>query len=247
VLRLLLLSGLLAASAAAQPLVTDRPDFTESPLAVPSSRVQVEFGATFQEFEGGATALNAPEALARIGVFRGAEVRVGLPDFARDETGLGQLRVVNEDVTDPSLGAKLELGEASGVALAVVAETTLPFINNGFRPEDAAQTVILTGGASLSPRVSVGGQVGATYNETPETVDLAATLVLGFALDSQIGAFVEVAASDPVDIVADAAFLLHGGATLLLTEDLQVDAHAGLGLTDTAPDYLIGVGASARF
>jgi hypothetical protein len=248
-LRLILSCALLIAlvpASGAQSLVTDRPDFTESPLAVPASRVQIEFGTTFQEFDEGATSVNAPEALARIGLARGLELRVGLPEFTRDETGPGQLRVVNEQATDPSVGAKLELGEASGVALAVIAETTLP-VFDGIEPEEAVQTVILTAGRDLSPRLSLGSQVSASYNETPDRLRLGATVVLGFALADQVGVFAELAASDPVGVTVDAEVLLHSGATLLLTDDLQLDAHAGLGLTDFSPAYLVGVGASARF
>ena len=250
-LRALLLSCLLAASAAAQPLTTDRPDFTESPLAVDAGRIQVELGATFQafDFQGERTVFNTPEALVRVGVARGVELRTVLPEYTRVVREADALapRIVTEDATDPSVGLKVELGNASGVDLGVIAETTVPVVESEFDVDRSVQTVIVTAAGDLSPRLSLGSQLSATYNETPDRVGLGATVVLGLSLDDQIGLFAELAASDPVDVAIDAEVLLHGGATLLLTDDLQLDAHAALGLTDTAPEYLVGVGASARF
>ena len=51
---------------------------------------------------------------------------------------------------------------------------------------------------------------------------------------------------DRIDEDAPAALLVHTGATLLLSDEAQLDAHVGAGLSDTAPELLVGVGASVR-
>lgn len=38
-----------------------------------------------------------------------------------------------------------------------------------------------------------------------------------------------------------------GGFTYLLRDDLQVDASAGVGLSDDADDWFVGLGLSLRF
>ena len=247
-LRLLLLAFAflaLASASAAQPIVTDRPDFTESPLAVEPGRIQIEFGATFQETADDFQRFNAPEALARIGVLGGVELRLGLPEYVRVEAD-GPPRVVREDASEPSIGAKLELGEASGIPLGLIVESTIPVLN-GVDLEEAAQTVILTGSADLSERFSLGSQIQGTYNDTPETLDLGATLVLGFSVDDQIGTFAEFLFTRQASRDPGTELVFHTGATVLLTEDFQLDAHGGIGLTGESPRYLLGVGASARF
>ena len=59
------LAALAACSVHAQdPISTDRPDFTESPVAVPTGRVQLETGATVVR-DAGETIGSGPEALIR--------------------------------------------------------------------------------------------------------------------------------------------------------------------------------------
>ena len=52
-------------TAAEEPLVTDRPDFTESSSSLGKGYLQLESGFTFVEFEAGTDVSTVPEILAR--------------------------------------------------------------------------------------------------------------------------------------------------------------------------------------
>ncbi|OZC04167.1 transporter [Rubricoccus marinus] len=243
-----------AAASGAQPLTTDRPDFTESPLAVEQGRFQIELGTTFEEAGSEGPLIVAPEALVRLGVLPFAEIRLGLPNYLRFE---GESRATgtraDDGWTDPSVGLKLELGSLAGVDLAFLGSTSIPVDENAevlgtFGSNRLVPSFLLIAGTDLAPGLSLGTQGGITYNGPgADDADLAATLVFGYSLADQIGAFAEVAISDRVSVDAPASILVHTGATLLLSDDVQLDAHVGAGLTETAPDYLVGIGASARF
>jgi hypothetical protein len=88
VLCLLCTIGLAVAGSAEEPLVTDRPDFTESSSAVGSGVVQLESGLTYADFRGGFDITTFPEILARWGVHEKLELRFLLPTYAW-ESGSG--------------------------------------------------------------------------------------------------------------------------------------------------------------
>lgn len=257
-MRLLFLLAFLslATASGAQPLTTDRPDFTESPLAVAPGRVQVEVGTTFEDLGSDNTTFTAPEALVRIGVLPFAEVRLGAPNYVRAEAsfqlqGEPLVRSVFEGTDDPSIGLKLELPRVAGVDLAFLPSTTIPLKDDDperFGANRLQPSFLLIAGTNVTPGVTVGTQGGIAYLEPGlQGAELAGTFVVGVALTEQASVFAEVAATDIIDLDAPAAVLVHTGATLLLSDDLQLDAHVGAGLTATAPDYLVGIGASARF
>lgn len=75
-----LLIGGAAAAQEPAPLVTDRPDFTESTETVPAGRVQFEGGYTPLR-SGGVDEHAIGEVLLRLGVSGRTELRLGLNSF----------------------------------------------------------------------------------------------------------------------------------------------------------------------
>lgn len=236
-MRLLVLVFVLSASVHAQtplappsppPLTTDRPDFTESPLAVPVGRVQLELGATVTH-GGGATLAAGPEALVRYAPAVGAELRLVLPDvtLSDDPASVGTVGV----------GGKVELGRVAGWQAGAIAMVGLPLSGGRVTPE-----AILTVGRDV-PFGSLGLQTAAAWADGDAV--LGATLVAGRAVSERVGAFLELAVDgrpgDPLAVV------LHHGYTLALGDDAQADLHAGVGLTGTAPNAFVGAGWSVRF
>ena len=60
------------------PIITDRPDFTESPVSVSPGTIQIELGATAFDYDAGSL-WNAGETLVRYGLFNKVEMRLQLP------------------------------------------------------------------------------------------------------------------------------------------------------------------------
>ena len=241
-LRSAVLALFLAPCAAlAQPIATDRPDFTESTQVVAFGRVQIEAGAT-ATFDAPAAAaaaraasesltdLTGPEALVRVGVGRGVEGRLVLPD--RSSVGPASL-------SGASVGIKAALGTVAGVDAATILDVS---VSDGRRP---SPRVVVMLGRSVGARASVGGQVEAGYDPDARRVLPAATLVGGLVLGGPVATFAEVAVSAVTE--GRAAVVLHHGYTLAVGETLQLDVHGGVGVTRTAPDVFVGAGVGVRF
>ena len=237
--RVLTLSLFLAPTVLGQ-IVTDRPDLTESTEAV--SGVQLETGLLIEADDRGAgngsLDVSGPQALVRVGVVPGVEVRLGLPDYVvvgADAEGLGGF-------SDPSVGAKVELGTVGPWAFAGIAEVSLPLGDDGFSGA-ASPLALLVAGRDLGT-LALGTQAEALWDRNTDRVEVGGTLVLGAGLTERVGAFAEIAGGSTPD---GGAVVVQVGSTLLLSPDVQLDAFLGAGATDPAPDVFGGIGFSARF
>ena len=98
---------------------------------------------------------------------------------------------------------------------------------------------------TLSEKWRLGYNLGADWNgETPDAKAVY-TLSAAYAVTDNFGAFAEVFGY--LNKLDKADHSLHGGFTYLITNDLQLDASSGFGISDSAPDYFISCGASYRF
>jgi hypothetical protein len=249
---ILLLSGLLGLTARTgygqpdPPLVTDRPDFTESALTVPRGGVQLESGYTLTRADD-ADEHALGEVLLRVGLADRLEARIGLGSHA-------WIEAPGEDPSgfdDPSLGMKAVLAreETAGVQAAVLAGTTIPAGDrevgeDGWQPE-----VKLAVSRGLSETLALAANAGyARASEDGEGFDQgSASLSLGMGLGERWGAYAEAYGTFPVSLSGEDEAVLNGGFTFLVHPLLQLDARAGAGITQGAPDFFVGLGIARRW
>ena len=244
-----LLAAAAAASAGGEPLVTDRPDFTESAVTVTRGRTQLETGYTFSR-DGDDEEHALGELLVRIGWTEMMEIRVGLGSHLWQE-GPG---ADASGLEDASIGVKIRLSDplppgSRQPQVAVLFSTTLDNgsaevgASAGFQPR-----ATLALGWELSERTALGSNVG--YSRVKEEGDdfgeLAGSLSLGRALGDRLGGYVEYYGFARQGGRGDDHFL-NGGLTWALSEDSQLDLRAGAGLNDQAADYFVGAGAAWRW
>lgn len=220
----------------APELVTDRPDFTESPVAVPTGAVQLEGGGTWERSEG-RHAFSGPEFLARVGFARGWELRLGVPDYVdtAGRAGFG----------DASIGLKTELGSTGPWEWGAILTASLPTAEEGLGSDGVDPELLLTTGRGVGPDWSLGTQASVLRRTDVGMTEVGATIVAGRALGETVGSFLEVAATGATGDVT--SVILHHGYTVSTGALTQLDLHVGAGLTRTAPDVLVGVGWSGRF
>jgi hypothetical protein len=232
-------------------MVTDRPDQTESPLAVAPGYVQLELGWSYVE-TGPVQLHSVPGTLARVGIVRGWEARLGFAGWRHLEvSGSG----TTQGAGPLGVGVKGELlrGEGLQPGVALLGEVLLPTAAEGLGPTRADPAVRLALAHELGEVVSLGYNVGVAWlserRETGESRTLSQglyTLSLGFALGRRVGAFAEAFGTVPLSETSVAAHLLDGGFTLLVLPNLQLDLSAGVGLDDDADGWFVGAGASLR-
>ncbi len=238
---LMLLSMFLAFESVAQDggLITDRPDFTESPNAVSVGTIQVELGGT-SETTDSFTANTFGEALVRYGIFDKFELRVGIPSLISGD-------FEDSGLSDASIGLKWQAGSlGENAEVGVIGFVTLPTGDDMFTSDGVDPSVIVTAGTSLTDNISLGTQIQGSYNTAGDDrqLDWDATVVLGLPVAGRIGAFAEIAASAPE--VGDSQALFHFGFVIAMGDNAQIDVHGGTGLTDETPDSFFGAGFSFR-
>jgi hypothetical protein len=106
---------------------------------------------------------------------------------------------------------------------------------------------------TLSDRFSFGYNLGSTWEsaldetgdrDTLSLFNYTATLAIG--LSDPVGLFVEVFGDIPFNAEGGPRNSFDGGVTYLLRGNLQLDAAAGAGLSESADDWIVGLGITLR-
>ena len=246
-----------------EPLITDRPDFTESTETVPAGHLQFELGYTFtydREEKNRERNHTAPELLVRVGVAENFEIRLGWEGYSwsdnqfEGETRAGR-RVTREDWSqgahDLSLGIKCKFFEQDGWVphFGVIAAMTMPSGSGGVSSGDVDPELVLLWAYDVTDNFAIAGNVGmaAVSDEGDRFFQTSASLSGAFSLTDKLGAYVEYYGFYPNTEDSDSAHFLNAGFTYLINNNFQIDWRIGAGLNEEADDFFTGVGFAWRF
>lgn len=235
---------------AEEPLVTDRPDFTESSSAVGKGVLQLESGITFTDFRNGTNVMTVGEILARWGVADKVELRFLLPTYAR-ESGSGASA---SGFLSTSVGLKYELSEGNGsgfiggMEAALIAATTVPTGTGDFESSSWEPVAVLCTSWELGPNAGIGTNVGLARPAGDEQryTTLWASVALGVGITEAVSAFFELYGFNREEERGPNTATFQTGTVYLLNPDLQFDARIARRLTDRGVDFLVGAGLSWR-
>ena len=259
----IVLSGaaLAGAAHAQQPLVADRPDFTEATSTVGRGVFQFELGYTFgvDDTNGVTTRAHSyGEPLLRVGFLDDQlEFRVGAGAATLSTESHGRA-ATDSGLEDLYLGVKLALTEQRGgfPATAILPQMTLATGGEAFSAGRSLPGVNFLYSWNLTETVSLAGstQVNAAVGDASQDyAEWAQSLSCGVALGERAGLYGEWYAFIPagLDVPAGHApartdHYLNSGFTWLANDDLQWDVRAGFGLNDRAEDLYVGAGVVFR-
>lgn len=232
------------------PLVSDRPDFTESTGTIAPGHVQVEAGVTWQEL-GEEDSLTAGEVLVRFGLGESLEARLGVGSWTRVDVPGARL----DGYEDPTLGLKLRLTPTADdrppgfPAASLLLGTTVPVGSDDLTSDEWEPEARLALDWIVTDLLSVGANIGVAWPSADgDRFDqLLASVTLGIAATDRLGIFVETYGFSEEEPDGDATQYADTGVTFALTDDLQLDARIGFGLNDPSPERFIGVGVAARW
>lgn len=226
------------------PIDTDRPDLTDGAATVARGHVQLESGYTLVWSRDGLLSLSVPELFARIGIFAGAELRVG-ETFRRSDPGPGVAALRGWD--DLQLGTKIRLLPQSGSrpAVSVEAFTSLP---TGAAAISAGR--VLPGGALLAEwdgdgPWSIGAELQAARG-ADEGVSWAPSLSIQFRPADPVQFYGEFYMLQSTGATAPGESYFNTGVLFLLANNVQVDARIGIGLNHAAARSYFGMGLALR-
>ncbi len=234
----------------APELVTDRPDFTESSEVVGHGVLQVETGFTFESDRAGdvsARSITTPAVLARIGVGRRFEVRLGGEGFLRGWTSAPGGTAVS-GFSDVEVGAKVKLVDRAAFDVAVIPIVSVPTNDAHYSSGTYDSTVKLTWAAPLPRDFGLSGNlnVSSLSDELGRFAQQAVSVSLAHDLMGGWGGYWEAYAFTPMERGLGAGWTANTGVTRGIGQNMQFDVELGRGLTAVAPDWFFGVGFAVR-
>jgi Putative MetA-pathway of phenol degradation len=266
-------SGGDSGSKLSDPIQSDRPGFGDSPTTVGCGVCQLELGYQYTyDRDSTASHINHsyPQSLLRLGTLANwFEVRVswsmeqetdhnfGLPIAPPPGDGPVGLppprRQTFVGSDDMNVGFKIELTPQDGCRpqMGVVADMFVPTGSSAFTAGEVLPEIEWIYTWALTKKLSVTGVTFLTDTVDDETnhtyLEFSEGIEADLALSDKVGSYLDWHVSAPAG--ADTNLpqeVLEGGFTLLLNNNLVLDAEAGLGLNDATPDYFVGGGVSFR-
>jgi hypothetical protein len=241
-----------------EPLITDRPDFTEASSTVGKGVLQIEFGYTYtQNRDNGNETISQSigEPLFRYGILADwLEFRFAAFPTIEERNPAGGPSNTTSGTEDLYLGFKIGLTPQEGILpeMAILPQMTVPSGSSAFTNNQTLPGVNWLYSWALSDELSVAGstQFNRAVNDTGDAyTEWAQSATAAFGLTDEAGGYVEWYALFPHAATGGVKpeHYLNGGFTYLLSSDVQFDIRAGYGLNDVADDVFIGSGFSVRF
>lgn len=247
-----------------EPLVTDRPDFTEATNTVPRGHLQLELGYTFsydKEDENRTIDHTLPEFLLRTGLTDWLELRIGwagwssTEDIFRAKNDAGRtvtMTEVERGWNDLYLGFKIALCEQDGFrpALSLIPAITVPSGSTNKSSGDVDPEIKIAWGYDLTEDLALSGNLNfaaPTTSDNDRFFQVANSISLARSFNEWLGGYVEYYGFYPNDRGSDCAHYVNGGFTFLVTDNLQFDVRVGKGLNEEADDLFAGAGMAIRY
>ncbi len=234
-----------------EPLVTDRPDATESANNVKKGFLQFETGAFFteseDEFNITTKAMTFNTMLIRYGLLDNFELRVG---WNFTETRFEFNGMENPNVfsgLDPLLvGAKVGITKPEGwiPEIALIGHVFMPFSAGAdYRPETTGVDFRFAVAHTINDHSSLSYNLGAQWRDDSPEATYFYTIAYGYSVTSKFGLYAELYGELPED--SGPNHLWDAGLTYLVNPDLQLDATVGSGIRSDQT-LLLSVGFSYR-
>jgi hypothetical protein len=244
-------------------LVSDRPDQTESSVVLPPGFTQLEMGWTHTGNDDGGEDFRSdaiPETLIRYGLCDRLELRLGHSGYTWEETDYADDTPTYSDEGwgDSEIGMKYfiqdEVPECFLPETALLVHVSMPTGQNGFSSERYDPSFRLSLAHTLSDTLSFSYNLGMFWeSEEDDTGDFDTlsnylyTVSLSKSLSDRLGLFCELFGDIPASADGKPANSFDTGLTYLVNDNIQVDVEGGVGLSEAADDWFVGVGVVYRF
>lgn len=239
-----------------EPLVSDRPDFTEASTTVGRGVTQLEMGYTLFGDNGGGVRTRShsfPELLARMGIFADwFELRVAWNCSNTNQSSA----VISQSIAggeDLYLGAKFALTSQFGILpeMVLLPQMTVPTGHPAVTAGKVLPGVNWLYGWDVLEWLTCAGSTQANMavdDTNDDYLEFAQSFTIGYALTERLNAYTEWFMITPAGAIASRTeHYLDGGFTLSVTNNLQLDIRGGIGISDASDDFFVGSGLVVRF
>jgi hypothetical protein len=229
------------------PIVTDRPGYTDTTHTARPGMYIVELGYqyAFNNDRVDQVTQTFPRMELRTGISSNIEMQLYWNGWNIDAT---QYQPTETTVADVSAGGKYRIHKSPKYNLTMFGSLTLPVGTNSSSSNSFDPTLGLLWDYSLSRPVSLYGEALATALKTDNkrVYEAQLTVAVSFSHTDRLSSFIEFYGSLPSEDKLDENAILNGAFLYLLTQDVQLDIDAGVGLNDASSNF-VGFGLSFRF
>lgn len=240
-----------------EPLASDRPDFTEASTTVGRGVMQIEMGYTYSYDTNQGDRSHGhsyPETLFRWGVLADwLELRLAYNHGATRTSFAGGPFEGLGGAEDLYLGAKIGLTSQNGLLpeMAIMPQATVPSGSDEFTTDEMLPGVNWLYGWDITERINMGGSTQANKSidvDGTNYVEVAQSWTIGYGWTERLSSYTEWFCLLPSGATtAKPEYYFDGGFTFRVTNNLQLDVRAGVGLNEQSADYFVGNGAVVRF
>jgi hypothetical protein len=242
------------ADAQTNPIVPDRPGFSTGAYTVKPGRFNIEFGYqySFNNHNTDTSTHTTPLSNLRIGITSKIEFDLLWDGWNIDDQAESSPET---SVTDASVGGKYRIVEIDKFNLTALGLLSFPVGSSPSTSGHIDPRLGLLWDYSLSNNVSIFGNILANSDVTKGDRNYSIQPIVGvsFCHTSRLGTYLEYNSDIPLHTggssepgSSSVQNTIDGGVTYLLTDDIQLDINAGVGL-DSETDNFIGTGISIRF
>ena len=219
---------------------TDRPDATNSPLAVPRGSFQAEDGVTWTG-EDRSDVLDAAETMLRIGVADCTELAIELPTYFYATHGQA-----SSGFSDVSLAVKRQLPDFHGFVTAAIGGLAFPSGTNGISDRGYDPYIQGSWSRDIGFDLSLAGMYTLTWltSRSASNPSFQSTFEAKRDFTSSVSSFVEYVGDYPNHLRPQQT--VDAGANWQIADRQGVDAIFGFGLNGAAPNHFFGFGYSFR-
>lgn len=215
--------------------------------------VQLEMGYTYiHDKDGGdrTTSHSYPEPLLRYGIFSNwLEFRAQQSFVSEKVNGVDE-----SGASDLYLGFKIALTpqECLLPEMAIIPQMFVPTGSGAFTDNEFLPGLNWIYAWDINDCISTAGstQFNRVIDDltADEYTEWAQSWTVAYSLTDDLGAYTEWFALFPHSSdTAKPEHYFNGGFAILLSNDIQWDIRAGIGLNESADDYFVGSGISIRF
>ncbi|MDX1920682.1 MAG: transporter [Candidatus Caenarcaniphilales bacterium] len=225
-----------------EPISTDRPTFSDSPITVPKDSIQLENGIIYKHFPKEDDSIALPETLIRYGLSERLEFRLTTPNLLLLGDSLSEL-----EASDLSLGAKIKLGPLPGkVEAAVVLGSSLPSGNKGVSSGSVDPFLRLSASKSLSSKTSLSGSLNFSWPRVDSEREFVFQPALAFIVspNSKFSLFMDYSSEIPT--YGETIHYIRPGLIFLPRPKQQLDIYCGVALSSELSNVFLGAGYSFR-
>ncbi|UCE19342.1 MAG: transporter [Gemmatimonadota bacterium] len=245
---LLILSPLfcldMSCSAEDDPVVADRPGFSSSTSIVGPGQVQIEMG--YDRTRAASGDETVAQTFPLVNVRKGVAPAVEFNLFWR---GWSRFSVNDQSSTaenDVAVGVKYAMHAATAHHVSFLGAVNLPTGDASVTSDHVDPTVGVIWDYAMTPSLGAFGTIlgTTTQPESSRIYTVQPAVGASVSLSSGLSAFVEYFSMLPSEKAAS-QHSLDAGFTYLMTDDIQLDGSAGIGLDRDAPDF-VGLGLVYR-